>query len=405
VAVGDKQLGDPAITAITAPVGTDLLPIWRAKPLQRIAFSDLKASIAAPLSFQSTTGGNLLIGSNAPLLHNNAVGAHDGDANTAIGFSIWPSATYCAFSVAIGFASQFSVTGNAGGVANSLTSVGAQSLTRATTATGGVAMGTDAGGNITTATNFVTIGRHSLSNLGSGINLTGNGFVAIGDSVGLHMTGLNDSVLIGFNNSYTNPNTVNQSNLIGSNAAFLATNVTLSDVCGYQACSVATEITETSLFGYRSHYGSGIVRYCVGLGKDVMYQDVGSLVTNIGNVAIGYQSGYYVSGSNNSFYGYRTGAQAANVALSGVVLIGYRAGDVAAGASAIGNNDFVLANNYLDASRLMWGNFTAATLNLRSSALTLVGNPVYANNAAALAGGLTAGMVYHTAAGALNVVV
>jgi len=115
--------------------------------------------------------------------------------------------------------------------------------------------------------------------------------------------------------------------------------------------------------------------------------------TGTNNSAIGYKAGSYITDgftgnttvSNSLFLGYDTRAQADGQ--TNQIVIG-------SGAIGLGSNTVVLGNNSIVTTALK-GNVGIGTTT-PGSKLSIVGLPAYANNAAALAGGLVAGDLYYT---------
>jgi hypothetical protein len=157
---------------------------------------------------------------------------------------------------------------------------------------------------------------------------------------------------------------------------------------------------------------------------------LGSMTTGTQNIAIGYQAGWnMLTNTNNVIIGHTAmntnvgdnntaiGATAgANTASSGCVCIGY-----GAGAYLTGNNQLVINNvreNTLaneQSAALIYGQFSGTAGSLTNqfltvngklgintitphTALSVPGLPVYATNAAAISGGLTAGDFYRNGA-------
>jgi hypothetical protein len=127
-----------------------------------------------------------------------------------------------------------------------------------------------------------------------------------------------------------------------------------------------------------------------------------SLTTGSYNVASGYLSGY-ISGATPS-------AANAITTSTNTTFIGYQAGlgspTQRTNATAIGANAYVDADNTVvlgdgAVTDVLAGSTGAA--RVRAGTLTLSNLPVYADNAAALGGGLTAGQVYRTSTGVLMV--
>jgi hypothetical protein len=125
----------------------------------------------------------------------------------------------------------------------------------------------------------------------------------------------------------------------------------------------------------------------VALGFFAMYGNIsGDENTAIGNYALSS-----TSGSFNTAIGYGSGQQTTG---SGNVFIGYQAGTF-----EFGSNKLYIANTGTNPP-LIYGDFSTGRVGIGTTAptskLQVVGLQVFANNAAAIAGGLTVGAFYRT---------
>jgi len=343
-----------------------------------------KAQVGAPSRYHSSAG-NVFYGSLAPLLNNTPAGTKNGDINTGFGFGNMPNATSAYACSTFGYAA-----GNAITTGHSNTLIGYQSGLAITTGIMNTLVGVDAG-FISTAMNRSVILGHHCVNTG---NYTGTGLVAIGQQTARPLTEGDDHIVIGRNSQANAPATGSgQSVIVGCNSA-LATAVVTSVVIGkdiMQSSGAGTRtITDCYLAGYRALFGvRSSTDDCI-LGPYALFQADGSTVDSVGNTAFGGRAGYLVSSTNCLFMGYRAAAKTVSGSLTGVVALGYRAGDTAGGGTALVNNDFVLANSEADASRLIWGNFATGNVNVQND-LTIGGDTLKVTTARTPASATAAG--------------
>lgn len=329
-----------------------------------------RTSGGSDLIFQAVTGvnlsadqtsGNLLAGSagTGALLNNTAAGTKDGDINTMFGMNTGLAATSAYALSLFGYGAGSAITSG-----HSNTLLGYQAGHLLTTGIMNTLVGVDAGYISTTMNRSVVVGHHCV-NTG---NYSGTGLIVIGQQTARPLTEGDDHIVIGRNAQASSPATGSGQSVVIGAASALASSVATSVVIGkdiMQSGGAGTRtITDSVLFGYRAMFG---VRSSSGdcvVGQFAMFQNDGSTVDTARNTAYGGEAGYYVGGTNNVFFGYRCGGHASLTTLNGVVAIGYRAGDVAGGASALADNDFVIANAEIDSRRILWGNFATRALNM-----------------------------------------
>lgn len=308
-----------------------------------------------------TASGNLVAGSpnSGTSLNNTSAGTKDGDISTGFGIGVLANATSAYALSAFGYNALNAVT-----TGHSNTGLGYQAGAALTTGIMNTLVGVDAGFISTAMNRSVVLGHHCV-NTG---NYTGTGLIAIGQQTARPLTEGDDHIVIGRNAQANAPATgSNQSVIIGSNSV-LASSAATSVVLGkdiMQSSGAGTRtITDSFLGGYRALFGvRSSTDNCV-LGPYALFQADGSTVDSAGNTAFGGSAGYLVEASNSIFFGYRAGAKSTAGALSGVVAIGYRAGDSVGGGTALTNNDFVISNGETDGSRILWGNFSTRVLNM-----------------------------------------
>ena len=347
---------------------TDLTAAGRALLEDADATAQRTTLEIGPLRYSAVSGNSFGGGSTAPLLNNTPAGTKDGDINTGFGFANMPNATSAYACSTFGYAA-----GNAITTGHSNTLLGYQSGLAITTGIMNTLVGVDAG-FISTAMNRSVILGHHCVNTG---NYTGTGLIAIGQQTARSLTEGDDHIVIGRNSQANAPATGSgQSVIVGCNSA-LASAVVTSVVIGkdiMQSSGAGTRtVTDCYLAGYRALFGvRSSTDDCI-LGPYALFQADGSTVDSVGNTAFGGRAGYLVSSTNCLFMGYRAAAKTVSGSLTGVVALGYRAGDTAGGGTALVNNDFVLANSEADSSRLIWGNFATGNVNIQND-LTIGGD-------------------------------
>lgn len=322
---------------------------------------DALALQSAVIRVADTVSGNLVVGSpnSGTSLNNTPAGTKDGDISTGFGIGVLANATTAYALCAFGYNSGNAITSG-----HSNTLYGYQSGSALTTGIMNTLVGVDAGFISTAMNRSVVLGHHCV-NTG---NYSGTGLIAIGQQTARPLTEGDDHIVIGRNAQANSPATgSHQSVIVGSNVA-LASSVATSVVIGkdiMQSSGAGTRtITDSFLGGYRAMFGvRSSTDNCV-LGPYALFQADGSTVDAVGNTAFGGRAGYLVAATNSIFFGYRAGAKSTAGALSGVVAIGYRAGDSVGGGTALVDGDFVIANGETDGSRIMWGNFSTRVLNL-----------------------------------------
>ncbi len=235
-------------------------------------------------------------------------------------------------------------------------------------------------------------------------------------TTGINNTGMGDSAL---NNLATGNN----------NSAFGHECLTFAVATEQNTAVGAWAGNETTSGGYNTFIGAnagqknqtGIENVAVGrsaLNKNVTYSNNVAVGNNAleqciqqGNTSIGHYSlplltsGYYMIAIGKDA-GY--GAVSANAPVTDTwgILIGFRASRSVASATvltnylAIGNEALVDKSN-----QFVFGNANVTEHLFRAGFLKAPGTPTYADNAAALTGGLVAGCFYKTATGELRIVV
>lgn len=349
----------------------------------------------------ASAAGNLLLGGTGALLAGGAAGAHNGDANTGVGFGQFGAATTAYACTAFGYAALNKLT-----TGHSETALGYQAGHSLTTGVMNTLIGVDAALIATTMNYTVVVGHHVL-NLGV---FTGEGGVFIGQQTARNLTSGNNLVVIGRNAMANCPATGSDSSIVAGSNSLIKSSVSQSVVLGVDILqsssgSATRSATDSVIIGHRALFGAQTAATTVALGAFAFFQADGDAMSSTANVAVGDSVGYLVDADSCVFLGSRAGAHATKTALVGVVVIGPRAGDVGGGATALADNDFVIANSYTDARRLLWGNFADKVLNLRGDALSAVDLPTYADNAAAVTAGLAVDRLYATATGEVRIVV
>lgn len=374
----------PYATGAQAWALTDLTAAGRALLDDADAAAQRTTLGLGPQRYDATSG-NVFYGSLAPLLNNTPAGTKDGDINTGFGFGNMPNATSAYACSTFGYAA-----GNAITTGHSNTLLGYQSGLAITTGIMNTLVGVDAG-FISTAMNRSVILGHHCVNTG---NYTGTGLIAIGQQTARPLTEGDDHIVIGRNAQANSPATGSgQSVILGTNSA-LASSVVTSVVIGkdiMQSSGAGTRtVTDCYLAGYRALFGvRSSTDDCI-LGPYALFQADGSTVDSVGNTAFGGRAGYLTASTNCLFMGYRAAAKTVSGSLSGVVALGYRAGDSAGGGTALADNDFVLANSEADSSRLIWGNFATGNVNIQND-LTIGGDTVKVTTARTPASATAAG--------------
>lgn len=325
-------------------------------------FIDVLQPIADGVIY-SAVSGNYILGdplSGRTLTAGAHVGDHNGDANTGLGVGVFDRATTCYASLALGYGCLANVT-----TGNGNTCGGYQAGQAMTIGIFNTLFGVDPAlfaQNI----NFCTIlGHHCLN----GGNAAINGWVIIGDQVARLILSGDNVVAIGRNVMANSPTTGSHDAVVIGNNSAIKSSVATSFVGGVDVMQSTSgvgtrSITDSVLMGHRLLFGAQTSDNDAVVGAYALFQNDGDTMSSFGNAVLGSNAGYYADADLCVFVGYHTGAHAAKTALSRVVLIGPHAGNVGGGATAIGNNDFVLANDYLDAARLIWGNFSTRVVNM-----------------------------------------
>lgn len=238
-----------------------------------------------------------------------------------------------------------------------------QALHHATNPIACIAIGVDAGFNSTAPKYTIWIGRHS----GNLADYAGEGSIFIGEQTARYFTSGDNIIGIGRNVFANAPATGSAHCLVaGSNSAIktaVATSVLLGeDIMQSQGAGTRTA-ADSFHGGYRNSFGILSSESVASVGAYGFFQADNDNTALSQATGLGAFHGQYVAGSNNLFLGFRAAAHVAKTTLNGVVCIGPQAGDVGLGANALNDNDFVLANSYIDSRRLMTGNFVTQQVN------------------------------------------
>ena len=293
-------------------------------------------------TFVGESAGNLTMGSTA-------VNAYEGSYNTAVGYQSLLSNTTGYQNVANGFQALYFNTTGYGNTAN-----------------GYAVLNSNTSGHSNTAS-----GMYSLLSNTTGYQNVANGFRALSSNTTGYSNTANGYAVLRYN-------TTGHSNTAGGMYSLL------SNTTGYYNTANGFQALYSNTTGY-SNTANGI---------DSLYYNT----TGYYNTANGMGSGYNPS---NDIAQYRIttdtnmvllgrGATKDNAAqLDNGIAIG-------AGAHVLESNQVVLGNDSITTT-LLKGSVAIGT-STPTSVVHAVGVPVYANNAAAVAGGLTAGAFYRTGA-------
>lgn len=287
--------------------------------------------------------------------------------------------------------------------------VGENALLENTTGNKGVAIGHEALYLNTTGFNNIAIGDSALK-----ANTTGTNSIAIGVNALRENNGTGINIAIGTGALYLNT-TGNQNIAIGDNALYSNTiggnNVTL----GVQAGYLSSTGSNNTIVGNRALYLNTGGSYNTAFGASALYTSNNA----DDNTALGYLSLYSsTSGNSNTAVGKEAGTTSGSTPLfanavttgSDLTFLGYQSG--LGSATQRNNSSAIGAGAYVDADNtVVLGNGAVTevlmnslgTAKIRAGNLKLSSLPVYADNAAALDGGLVAGDVYRTATGVLMV--
>jgi len=254
----------------------------------------------------------------------------------------------------IGYAAGYhNTTGNANAV------IGAWAGFSNTTAGNNTFLGHGAGMSNTTGYSNTFLGYCAGNS-----NTTAGNNTFLGSSAGYYnSTGINNTFL-GFDAGHYNT-TGGSNTFLGHNAGSGNSTGSYNTMVGYQAGSSNTASSNTFL-GYNSGYGNTTGTYNTFFGQNAgRFNTTGS-----NNVFLGLNSSYYnTSGGNNVVIGVNAGFN--STAGQGNVIIGYRAG-----LNETGSNKLYISNSDT-ASPLIWGDFSAAIVNVNGKLGVGVKSPVY----------------------------
>jgi len=156
---------------------------------------------------------------------------------------------------------------------------------------------------------------------------------------------------------------------------------------GYNAGYLNTGVSQTALGQNAGNSNTGVSQ--TALGRGAGYLNTGNYQT-----ALGYYAGFLNEGDKVIGVGYEA---TRNNTANDVVAIGHQAGK-----DNTVSNQFIIKQTNINAVPLIQGDFATGYVGIGTitptAALQVVGLDVYANNAAAVAGGLTAGAFYRTGA-------
>lgn len=199
-------------------------------------------------------------------------------------------------------------------------------------------------------------------------NTTGNYNIGVGANANLNNSTGQFSTIIGVDAGHYN--TVGSCTAVGYQALFgnaSGGNTGINDAFGVQALKSINGGSQNVAIGYNA---------------------LQSMSTGTNNTALGYQAGYLATGLNNTYVG--SGAAATQTSGNNNICIG----NGSALPSTTGNNQLAIASAfYGDLNNKYFGNVSAL-----KAPLHFTGLQIFANNAAAIAGGLTAGAFYRTGA-------
>ena len=242
-----------------------------------------------------------------------------------------------------------------------------------------------------------SVGVHAMNDNTTGNNNTAVGFYALKKNNGNNNTAVGATCL-GSNTTGTQNSGLGYgalaANTLGSNNVAIGGGALTANLTGNYNVGVGTAAIISNTAGNNN----------VGIGYGSLYSVKGS-----SNVGIGYESIVSNnSGSNNTAIGYRSLRY--NVSGSGCVAIGYTAGHHETGSNKLFIDNLARTNEADGRIKaLIYGVFDAATANqhlsFNAQMIDMLYIPTYADNAAAVTGGLPIGRMYKTATGEQRIVV
>jgi len=238
--------------------------------------------------------------------------------------------------------------------------------------------------------------------------------------IGVDGTALGNSVYIGDSAGAVDDKTANQNVGIGWHALILNTSGYFNTAIGYGSQRKTSTGRNNVSMGYQSLYNiqaaienTGIGTYALatctsGAGNVALGNSAGTSINSGSyNTCIGYQSLRNTTGSYNIALGWKAGYGASTVAQVENIWIGKQAGiSVTTGSRnlVIGNGADIptaTTNDYMNIGDMITADMTTDVVDMANISLTNL--PVYADEAAAVTGGLATDRVYKTATGELRI--
>ena len=249
-----------------------------------------------------------------------------------------------------------------------------------------------------------------------------NSTVTIDDDgrIGVDATALGNSVYIGDLAGAVDDKTNNNNVGVGWHALILNTSGYYNTAIGYGSQRKTSTGRNNTSLGYQSLYNiqsavenTGVGTFALstltsGFGNTALGNAAGTSINSGSyNTALGYQALRNTSGDYNIAIGWKAGYGTSTVAQAENIWIGKQAG----GSVTTGSRNLVIGNgadiptattnDYMNIGDMIKADMTTDVVEVGN--LTLTNLPVYADDASAGTGGLTAGRVYRTATGELRI--